>query len=151
MEQFNPELHSLSDFIRTQGGISTKKEGLKGECRDYFSIAEGYNLINNKTGKSLDHLLEAATEAGFAFFDATVADLIDMLRQDIYSKKMGKGGTVWSFAKQDWKYEIPDFDMIFDEIMDDKILELTEEFPEVLDLMPVEIFNLYYGGVCHVY
>lgn len=27
MKQFNPETHSLADFIRLQGGISTKKEG----------------------------------------------------------------------------------------------------------------------------
>lgn len=94
MKPFNPETHSLSDFIRIQGGISAKKEGLKGECRDYFSIAEGYNLINNKTGLPLDLLLEACIEAGFAFFDATVTDLLDMLRQDVYSKKIGKGGTI---------------------------------------------------------
>lgn len=148
MKPFNPETHSLSDFIRMQGGISTKKEGLKGECRDYFSIAEGYNLINNKTGLSLDYLLEACIEAGFAFFDATVTDLLDMLRQDVYSKKMGKGGCVWSFQKQDWKVDLPDFDMIFDEIEEDDIMDLTELWTP--DLMPVEIFNLYYGGVRHV-
>lgn len=148
MKPFNPETHSLSDFIRIQGGISTKKEGLKGECRDYFSITEGYNLINNKTGLSLDRLLEACIEAGFAFFDATVADLLDMLRQDVYSKKIGKGGTVWSFQKQDWKVDLPDFDMIFDNDLEDDIFELTETWTP--DLMPVEIFNLYYGGVNHV-
>lgn len=144
MKPFNPETHSLTDFIRLQGGISTQKEGLKGECKDYFSIAEGYNLINNKTGLSLDRLLEACTEAGFAFFDATVTDLLDMLRQDVYSKKIGKGGCQWSLQKQDWKVDLPDFDAMFDNDLEDDIFELTELWTP--DLMPVEIFNLYYGG-----
>ena len=148
MKPFNPEIHSLSDFVRLQGGISTKKEELKGECRDYFSISEGYNLINNKTGKTLDRLLEVATEAGFCFFDATTTDLLDLLRRDVYSKKLGKGGCSWSFAKQDWKADLPDFDMMFDEVMEEEILELTEEFEDGY-LMTEEVFNLYYGGVCY--
>lgn len=72
------------------------------------------------------------------------ADLLDMLRQDVYSKKIGKGGTVWSFQKQDWKVDLPDFDMMFDNELEDDIFELTETWTP--DLMPVEIFNLYYGG-----
>ena len=150
MKPFNPETHSLADFIRQQGGISTKKEFLKGECRDYFSITEGYNLLNNKTGKSLDYLLEACIEVGFLFFDATVTDLLNDLRQDVYSKKVFKKSCKWSFQKQDWKTDDPDFDAMFEALeVEDEILELTEEIMEDGYLMTEEIFNLYYGGLNH--
>lgn len=147
MRLFNPETDSLSSFVRLQGGISTKDEYLKGECGDYFSITEGYNLLNNKTGKTLDTLLLSAMEAGFLFFDATVTDFLDLLRQDVYSKKIGKGGSAWSFAKQDWRADSPDFDAMFDNDLEDAIFELTELWTP--DLMPVEIFNLYYGNLTY--
>lgn len=160
--KFNPETHSLADFIRLYGGISTKADFLKGEIRDYFSISEGYGLINNKTGKSLDYLREAAIESGFLHLDADIRDLLDGLRQDVYSKKVFKRGSVWSLHKQDWKADCPDLETminsigsydlseIYEDLREEDIYDLSPwEEVEELDLMPVEIFNLYYGGVNH--
>mgnify|MGYP001600283676 CR=1 FL=1 len=162
MKLFNPETHSLSDFVRLYGGISTKKEELKGECRDYFSISEGYNLINNKTGKSLDYLLEAALEAGFLHFDADIRDLLDDLRRDVYSKKVFRKGCIWSLQKQDWTADYADLETMVANVEscnlldmdgdyhDDGIIDLSPwDEVEEFDLMPESIYNLYYGGVCH--
>src|SRR4030067_2804122 len=137
MKKLNYETDSLTDFVRKSGGISIKNEGLKGECRDYFSITEGYNLLNNKTGKTLDYLLEGAMETGYLFFDADISDFLDALRKDVYSKKVFKKGCIFSFAKQDWTVDTPDFDDMFE----DDILELTEEVEESFDLMPQSVFN----------
>lgn len=74
---------SLAQLVRDSGGINEKT--LIGEVRDRFSIKEGYNLINRKTGKPLDRLREMAVEEGYLSEDSTVADFLELLRQDVDS------------------------------------------------------------------
>lgn len=96
--------------------------------------------------------------------DADTRDLLDGLRQDVYSKKMFKKGCVWSLQKQDFTADYTDIESlissresvdlseIYEDFENDGVLDLSpwDEVEEV-DLMPVEIFNLYYnGGGCHV-
>ncbi|OGP64992.1 MAG: hypothetical protein A3K22_02110 [Deltaproteobacteria bacterium RBG_16_42_7] len=85
MKPLNFETDSLSDYVRKAGGICIKHEALKGECKDYFSITEGYNLLNNKTGKTLDYLLEGAMESGYLFYEGGV-----MLKQAELFANMNK-------------------------------------------------------------
>lgn len=102
--QFNPESDSLSDFVRKSGGISLDKETmLKGEVRDRFSIKEGHNLINNKTGKPVDDLLTEAKQHDFWGVDenTTAADFMEILRKDVDAKTQGTA-RVWSMQKQDF-------------------------------------------------
>ena len=90
---------TLADFIRDSGGISAKDEHLQGELRDRFSIKEGYNLINNKSGKTLDLLAEAAWEAGYFSERPTPAEFLDALGEDVDARTSDTGQAV--FARQD--------------------------------------------------
>jgi hypothetical protein len=101
---FDPEKHSLADFVRHQGGISSQREALKGEVRQ-FNIREGFNLINNKTGKTFEELRVSAVEEGFLSKDSTVSDFIDLLANDVYAKAYKKPGRVWSPRKQSFDIE----------------------------------------------
>jgi len=101
---FDPEKHSLVDFVRQRGGLSSKQEGLKGEVRQ-FSVKEGYNLVNNKTGKTFDELRVEAVEAGFLNKDATVSDFINLLADDVYAKVNKKPSRAWSNRKQSFVEE----------------------------------------------
>lgn len=98
--KFDPEKHSITQFVRLEGGISSQREALKGEVRR-FSIKEGFNLINNKTGKTFDQLRERAQEEGFLKEGDSINELIDLLEQDknaIQSKTTQ--GRVFSKQKQ---------------------------------------------------
>ena len=89
---FNPEVHSLYEFVMKSGGLSIKKEGaLKGELRGYFSMKAGLNLINNKTGLSVDDMTEIVSEAGFFPGETRVSpnEFLDALREDVDAKKAG--------------------------------------------------------------
>lgn len=97
---FDYETDSLADFVRLEGGISTTEGYMRGEARQYFSIKEGYNLINNKTGKTWDGLAERAWEEGFFDERPTIAEFIDKLKQDVDAKYQKKGGVVFSNKKQ---------------------------------------------------
>jgi len=101
---FNPEKHSLADFVRQEGGISTAKElQFKGEARQ-FSIKEGFNLVNNKTGKTFDELHTSAVEEGFIDRNSTASDFIDLLANDVKSNKLS--GRAWSVRKQSFEEDI---------------------------------------------
>ena len=92
-------IRTLADFIRDSGGISAKDEHMQGEVRDKFSIKEGYNLINNKTGKTLDLLAEAAWEAGYFAERPSVTEFLDALGEDVDARTSGTGSAV--FARED--------------------------------------------------
>ena len=81
--------------------ISTEKEFLKGEVRGRFSIKEGANLINNKTGKTLDQLTETAWESGFYIERPTVPEFLDALRSDVDAKMSGTGKRIYSAENKD--------------------------------------------------
>lgn len=100
--KFYYETHSLADFVRHSGGLSLDKEFLKGEVRDRFSIKGGYNLVNNKTGRTLDQLAEMAWEDGYFPERPTTTEFLDALREDVDAKSAGKGGKVWSARKQNY-------------------------------------------------
>ncbi len=104
---FNPETDSLADFVKKSGGLSTEKEMMKGEIRDRFSIKEGYNLVNNKTGKTLDDMRQMAQEEGFIQEGTSVSDFLDLLRQDVDNKLQGKADRVWSSSKQNYEQAVP--------------------------------------------
>lgn len=97
---FDPESDSLADFVRKSGGLSIKDEALKGEVSDRFSIKEGYNLINNKTGSTLDEMRSKAQESGFVPEGSSVSDFLDLLRKDVDIKLQGKTDRIWSNQKQ---------------------------------------------------
>lgn len=102
-QKINYETDTLADFVRKSGGLSIEKEtGMKGEIRDRFSIKGGYNLVDNKTGRSLDDMGEIAWEAGYFRERPTVAELIDALDEDVRSKQAGKKGAHYSNLKQSW-------------------------------------------------
>ena len=98
---------SITDFIRKYGGLSLEKESLKGEIRDRLTIKEGYNLVNNKTGHTLDDMTGAAIAGGFLSEGASVRDLLDAINNDVTAKKAKtQTGRAWSIFKQD--FEIPE-------------------------------------------
>lgn len=97
---------TLADFVRVRGGISAKDEFMKGEVRDRFSVKGGYNLVNNKTGVTLDLLTEAAWEAGYFQDRPSVSEFLDALRSDV-DAKTGTGKAVTSAVdKQDMEAEL---------------------------------------------
>lgn len=101
--KFNPEEDSLADFVRKEGGISSKQETSMGGEIQRFTIKEGHNLINNKSGKPLDTLLESAKQHHFRGVDrdTSVSDFTELLREDIDARG-GTGQRVWSMRKQDY-------------------------------------------------
>lgn len=99
----NPETDSLADFVRKSGGLSTKNEFMKGEIKDRFTIKEGYNLVNNKTGSTLDEMRQKAQESGYIQEGSTVSDFLDMLRQDVDSKLHETPNRIWSTQRQNFE------------------------------------------------
>ena len=98
---------SITDFVRKYGGLSTEKEALKGEIRDRLTIKEGYNLVNNKTGRSLDDMTEASIAGGFLPEGSTIREFLDAIDNDVTAKKAKtQTGRAWSSFKQD--FEIPE-------------------------------------------
>src|SRR4030066_637479 len=98
---------SITDFIRKYGGLSLEKEALKGEIRDRLTIKEGYNLVNNKTGHTLDDMTGAAIAGGFLSEGASIRELLDAINNDVTAKKAKtQTGRAWSIFKQD--FEIPE-------------------------------------------
>lgn len=103
---FKPETHSLSDFVRTEGGISAAKEPLTGEVQDAFSIKEGGGgLVNNETGQSFETLVESAVEQGFFAETPTVAEFITTLEEDLVAKGGGPGTRLFSAQRQGFEDE----------------------------------------------
>ena len=99
---------SITDFVRKYGGLSVEKEALKGEIRDRLTIKEGYNLVNNKTGRTLDDMTQGAIAGGYLPEGSTIRDLLDIINKDIVAKKVKtQTGRSWSKFKQNW--EVPDF------------------------------------------
>jgi hypothetical protein len=84
-KEFNIDTDSLSDFVRKRGGLSTKG-AMRGELVAKFSIKEGFNLLNNKTGLAPDRMREAAQESGFPGLE-TPDDLLTQLEADVLAKK----------------------------------------------------------------
>lgn len=97
VRQGKSDIKTLADFVRDIGGISAQDEFMKGEVRDRFSIKGGFNLVNNKTGLTLDRLAEAAWEEGyFADERPTVAEFLDTLREDVDARTNKTGTAVFS-------------------------------------------------------
>lgn len=100
------KISSLSNFVRKQGGLSNKKESMKGELRR-FTFKEGYNLINNKTGKTLDDMVEAAWGAGFFGENRpSINEFLDALENDVNAKKGAFGKRVYSMEDADEVYRL---------------------------------------------
>lgn len=98
---------SITDFVRKYGGLSTEKEALTGEIRDRLTIKEGFNLVNNKTGHTLDDMTSASIAGGFLPEGATIRDFLDAVVNDITAKKAKtQTGRAWSVFKQD--FEVPE-------------------------------------------
>ena len=90
--QFNPEKHSLLDWVRLQGGIKPSNVTRDSEeIRHVCSRAQaGYNLINTKRGQTLDLLTSDAIACGFLSYNASHNEFLDMLGRDIQAKVEGK-------------------------------------------------------------
>lgn len=70
---------SLAGFVRRQGGV--KDEGGDLKSQDVSKATTG--IINNKSGRSLDDLGEAAQEAGYYLERPSTTDLLDDIQADI--------------------------------------------------------------------
>jgi hypothetical protein len=92
---------TLADFVRKTGGLKTTGEAMKGELLSRFSIKEGFNLLNNKTGLSVDAMAEAAWEAGYFTERPSAAEFLDTLRSDVDAKTTGTGTPVYSIEDVD--------------------------------------------------
>lgn len=96
---------SLAGFVRAAGGINEKQ--MAGDVRQRFSIREGFNLVNRKTGLPLDRLRQMAAQHGFVPEDSTPADFLEALRRDADAlKALGKGSVFSSYYSPD----LPGFD-----------------------------------------
>ena len=80
---------SLSQFIVDEGGVSTN-DANSGDVKSIYDAA-GFGVLRTK-GKNLDELALAAQEAGYfqdridSYDDRpTVAELLDLMRDDVYS------------------------------------------------------------------
>lgn len=91
---------SLADLVRTAGGINAKKEFMTGDVQG-FSFKAGNNLINNKTGKTLEQLTEYATSHGYFKERPTITEFIDALRSDVDAKISGTGTRLYSSEDMD--------------------------------------------------
>jgi len=114
---------TLADFVRSQGGISSADEYMKGEVRDRFSIKAGYNLINNKAGKTLDALSETAWEAGYFDERPTPAALLDALREDVDARTNKTGKAVFAAGDKEAQFEAQ---------LDEEFARYTAETEQVL-------------------
>lgn len=94
-------IDTLADFVRESGGLSTEGEELKGDITSRFSIKEGFNLVNNKTGLSVDDMAELAFESGYFAERPTPAEFIDSLSQDVDFKTSGTGSPIFSAEDAD--------------------------------------------------
>ncbi|NKE69909.1 diguanylate cyclase [Candidatus Manganitrophus noduliformans] len=96
---------SLAAFVRAAGGINETQ--MAGDVRQRFSIREGFNLVNRKTGLPLDRLRQMAAQHGFVPEDSTPADFLEALRRDADSlKALGKGSVFSRYYSPD----LPGFD-----------------------------------------
>ena len=96
---FEPEIHSISQWVRLKGGI--KETGMPGEARKIREQPGGLSLYNNKTGKTFDDLAQQAHAEGFPVED--INTFIDILETDLTYKTTGQ--KVFSKAKQEYVSE----------------------------------------------
>lgn len=95
--EFNPEKHSLADWVRISGGIKPSPVTRDAEeIRHICSRKEnGYNLINYARGQSLDTLCSGAIEVGFLPYHAGHDDFLNLLGTDVQAKVSGQ---IWCRA-----------------------------------------------------
>lgn len=73
---------------------------MKGEITQFTIREGGYNLINNKTGKTLDELANMMFEHGFYSERPDINTFLSDLQADIAAKKPGKGGALYPMDTQ---------------------------------------------------
>jgi len=121
---------TLADFVRSQGGISSKDEYMKGDVRDRFSIKAGYNLVNNKTGMTLDRLAEAAWEAGYFPERPTVSEFLDALREDVDARTNKTGKAVFAAEDKDAQIESM-LDQEYARYLDREVEQILTDNPDM--------------------
>lgn len=136
---------SLSDFVRTAGGINSKKEFMTGEVRG-FSIKAGYNLINNKTGKTLEQLTEYATSYGYFKERPTIGEFVDALRSDVDAKISGTGTRLYSSEDMGSRLDA-ELDIQYAEYLEEQRLRNRKQAEPSDFLTKEEYFQSQSGGI----
>ena len=100
------EPKSLSSFIRAQGGIKDPAGELSG-----MDLTKGTTgLINNKSGKTLDEMTEAALESGYYMERPSTSDLLD----DFLDDHMGNV-KIYRLGDEDYLSEAQYIDSLIEE------------------------------------
>ena len=108
-EKFDPERHSLAQFVEIKGGLKSKQPGFEGELRRIRSCIRGASLLN-PNGKMLDDMAQQANAAGFETPD--INSFLDLLEIDLNRKYTHQ--RIWSLHKRDY--------------IDQSVLEEEEEY-----------------------
>jgi hypothetical protein len=100
----NTQTHSLADWVRLRGGIKISESTRDNtEIRHYCSRGQaGYNLLNAKTGRTLDELANDAICEGWLSYNSDHSDFLELLGKDIQAKRTGD---MWARAwhpTRDW-------------------------------------------------
>lgn len=103
---FDPDSHTMTDFISLSGGIRPDK-GYAGELRDLAGergpggkFLKGYRKLITKKGDTPDGMRQKLVEAGFLKEEASIGEMWEALAEDLRHKNR------WSILK-DWHDDIP--------------------------------------------
>jgi hypothetical protein len=114
--QFNPEKHSLADWVRLKGGI--RPSPITRDAEEIRHVASrkeaGYSLINYR-GETLDQLTSDSIQDGWLPYHANHCDFLNMLGSDIQAKlKNDAWCRVWHPSKS-WDEMIDETPLVLDD------------------------------------
>jgi hypothetical protein len=98
--KFDPQKHTLKDFVAIKGGLNKLKEqrgGFTGELDHIAETGQGKFLVNKDKGLSVNDMLNQAIEEGFFSESASLSDFIGALEKDLTTTNRLK--RIWSSAK----------------------------------------------------
>lgn len=127
---------SLLEFIGSKGGVQDQGGDLKAIGADKHFVP-GQGRIVRKNGLSLDYAREAAVEAGYLKQDATIADFLDAVAEEVSGRRVYLPHEVAKAQERSMARKL-DREQERVDALKSEILSLTDEYGIRIDEVELE-------------